>query len=152
MMKLATLFVLLGIAEVASSTLCHKGNDQQLPIFEHVHKYMNLTLDCTAVGDALYAADLIMNQQPDHINKRYWCMYSTYTWSYSAWRHSWLTEVPLKEMPFDKVAQTALLHKRTKYGCGARLHLGLLYIWYTLVCIYQKLAPQDLCNIPWSLK
>ncbi|WKY10978.1 hypothetical protein Q1695_002935 [Nippostrongylus brasiliensis] len=152
MKKLVTLFILLAVAQVASSTQCYKGNDKQLPIFERVHKYMNLTLDCTAVGDALYAADLIMQEKQDHINKKYWCKYYTYTWSYSAWQDTWIEDVPLKEIPFDKVAQTALLHERTKYGCGARVYVGQLYIWYTLVCIYQKLAPQDLCNVPWSLK
>ncbi|WKY10981.1 hypothetical protein Q1695_002938 [Nippostrongylus brasiliensis] len=151
MMKLTTLLVLLGIAEVAPSKLCYKGNDPQLPIFEHVHKHMNLTLDCDAVQNALYAADLIMYRKPDHINKKFWCMYSTYTWSYG-FPHSWLKEVPLKEIPFEKVAQTALLHPRTKYGCGARIYIGELYLYYSLACIYQKKAPQNLCTIPWSLE
>ncbi|WKY10977.1 hypothetical protein Q1695_002934 [Nippostrongylus brasiliensis] len=152
MVKLATLFVLLVAADVAFSTQkCNKGNDEQLPLFERVHQHMNLTLDCYAVTNALHAAYLLMWSKPDHINKQYWCMYSTYTWSYSAWEGSWVKDVPLKEIPFDKVAQTALLHPRTKYGCGARLYRGEIYIWFTLVCIYQKKAPQHLCKVPWSL-
>ncbi|WKY10979.1 hypothetical protein Q1695_002936 [Nippostrongylus brasiliensis] len=152
MMKLATLFVLLGIAVGASSAgRCNKGNDEQLPIFERVHKNMNLTLNCYAVEHALTAADWIMSGEKDHINRDYWCMYSKYTWSFAAHLPTWLKDVPLREMPFDQIAQTALLHRGTQYGCGARLFQGAFQIFYAIACIYMKLAPENLCNIEWSV-
>ncbi|WKY11935.1 hypothetical protein Q1695_003479 [Nippostrongylus brasiliensis] len=150
MNTLALLLVLLVAVEVKSQS-CGAGNDEQLPLFAHVHKNMNLSLDCQAVKDAIWAAQLLMDDKPDHVNNQYWCKYYTHTWSGAANWDTWIKDVPLRDIPFDKVAQTALLHPRTKYGCAAKLYRGMFRIYYTLMCIYQKKAPQQLCNIQWSI-
>ncbi|WKY11937.1 hypothetical protein Q1695_003481 [Nippostrongylus brasiliensis] len=109
MNNFSLLLVLLVVVEVKSSSRkCGAGNDEQLPLFEQVHKNMNLTLDCQAVKDAIWATELLMEKKPDHVNNQYWCKYYTHTWSSYARRHSWIKDVPLKEINFDKVSLISL--------------------------------------------
>ncbi|WKY12135.1 hypothetical protein Q1695_003595 [Nippostrongylus brasiliensis] len=157
MEKFAPLLILLVAAEVAlCATQCGHGNDEQLELFEKVHRNMNLTLDCDAVKNAMWFTQMVLDSQEENVNTQYWCKYLTKT--YATWnfgeKETWIQDKLLKETNFDQVAQTALLHPNTKYGCAARRQFRDAawsgYEDYVLLCIYEKLAPQDLCNIEWS--
>ncbi|WKY12067.1 hypothetical protein Q1695_003549 [Nippostrongylus brasiliensis] len=152
-MESLALLVLLAAANVAFSTIqCYEGKwiDNQLPLYEKLHKNMNLTLVCEAVRNAAYAAELLMKGEPNHVNLDFWCKYTADTWSTQGYGDRWVQELPMKAMAWDKVAQTAILHPRTKYGCASLKESGDFYYYYYIACIYEKKAPESRCNIEWS--
>ncbi|WKY12134.1 hypothetical protein Q1695_003594 [Nippostrongylus brasiliensis] len=154
MERLAPLLILLVTANVALSTDTCGLSKEHYELFTKIHRNMNLTLDCDAVQNAFWGTYLMLvEQKPDHVNTDYWCKYTATSWEYVA-DPTWVEDTLLGQINFDKVAQTALLHPQTKYGCAARRvrrNSGIRW-WqdYALLCIYEKKAPQALCNIEWS--
>ncbi|VDL78372.1 unnamed protein product [Nippostrongylus brasiliensis] len=52
----------------------------QLPMYEHMHKWMNLTMDCNAVYSAVDAVQRHSKGEKDTVMEEYWCKYSRYTY------------------------------------------------------------------------
>ncbi|WKY12133.1 hypothetical protein Q1695_003593 [Nippostrongylus brasiliensis] len=114
---------------------------------------MNLTLDCGAVNKASSGAYLRLYGKPDNLNKEKWCLYGATSWTWVSDSTN-VVDTLVRDINFDKVAQTALLHRQTKYGCaaGTVVRTTLTSRWedHGLLCIYEKKAPQDLCTIDCS--
>ncbi|VDL78373.1 unnamed protein product [Nippostrongylus brasiliensis] len=77
--RLTPLLVFLATIDVAFGTIkCFGGNyyQSQLPMYEHMHKWLNLTLDCDAVYNAVDAAERHSRGEADTVKEEYWCKYS----------------------------------------------------------------------------
>ncbi|WKY08776.1 hypothetical protein Q1695_001732 [Nippostrongylus brasiliensis] len=81
--RLTSLLVFLTTIGVAfGAPDCYEAQSyyqSQLPLFEHMHKWMNLTMDCDAVHNAVDAAQRHSKGQKDTVQEQWWCKYSRYT-------------------------------------------------------------------------
>ncbi|WKY02214.1 hypothetical protein Q1695_015881 [Nippostrongylus brasiliensis] len=112
-------------------------------IFEKYHKELHLTFDCQAMWHASHAAGYVMTGWETGISQ-HWCQYSRIFMD--AFGITGLfTEPSLVRMPWDKIAQTAMLHPGTKYGCAYVRSVSLFGPYFATACIYAKKESETRC-------
>ncbi|WKY02281.1 hypothetical protein Q1695_015931 [Nippostrongylus brasiliensis] len=116
-----------------------------IPQFEKFHEGLNLTFDCEAMKKADDSAIYLKAGVREYGVSNEWCQYSRMVWDPLYINFLYSKSPPLEKMPFDKINKTAQLHPNTKYGCSARMRITRFSIWFTIVCIYKRIADETRC-------
>ncbi|WKY08775.1 hypothetical protein Q1695_001731 [Nippostrongylus brasiliensis] len=74
---------------------------RQLPLYEHMHTWMNLTMDCEAVFNAVDAAERHSRGEADTVKEEYWCKYSRVMKIMRNYGRDWLKSTVLREMDWN---------------------------------------------------
>ncbi|WKY09868.1 hypothetical protein Q1695_002319 [Nippostrongylus brasiliensis] len=118
---LTSLLVFLAKIDVVFGTItCYDTEygigyyDVQLPLYEYMHRWLNLTLACKAVFAAVDAAERHSKGEADTVQSQWWCKYSRSTSSARG--------VPIVCWPFPNSTQADNeLIKAYPLVCVARL-------------------------------
>ncbi|WKY02208.1 hypothetical protein Q1695_015876 [Nippostrongylus brasiliensis] len=116
---------------------------EQEELYQNFHRNMNLKFDCGIMRQAFDAAKGIMNGGLPRINDNL-CGYTRMYYDALNWVMS-VSHAGTSGLPLEKIMHTAILHPNTTYGCAYDFHYVFLGTYYSIVCLYKKIEPEDRC-------